>query len=142
MVQLIPAKEFDLSAARQESSRLGQGYEYTVMEGTPYVMRRRLLLGPGFIPCTPPPFGALLAIDLPTGQRLWDVPLGTPPCRRGPDTAIDLGMPNLGGPIVTAGGLVFIAATLDRMFHAFDIDTGRNCGARRFRPAGGDADDV
>ncbi len=79
MVQLIPAKGFDLSAARQESSRLGQGYEYTLMEGTPYVMRRRLLLGPGFIPCSPPPFGALVAISLRTGARLWDVPLGTPP---------------------------------------------------------------
>ena len=47
MVQLIPAKGFDLSAARQESSRLGQGYEYTMMEGTPYIMRRRHPARPG-----------------------------------------------------------------------------------------------
>ncbi len=79
MVQLIPAKGFDLAAARQQSSRLGEGYEYTLMEGTPYVMRRRLLIGPDRAPCTPPPFGALVAISLRTGGKLWEVPLGTPP---------------------------------------------------------------
>ncbi len=139
MVQLIPAKGFDLSAARQESSRLGQGYEYTLMEGTPYVMRRRLLLGPGLIPCSPPPFGALVAISLRTGQRLWDVPLGTPPMPAGaPQPPVNLGMPNLGGPIMTAGRLIFIAATLDRMFRAFDIDTGKELWSAPL-PAGGRA---
>jgi len=139
MVQLIPAKGFDLAAARQESSRLGQGYEYTVMEGTPYVMRRRILLGPGQVPCTPPPFGALVAVSLRTGQRLWEVPLGTPPVPPGAAAPpANLGMPNLGGPIVTAGRLVFIAATLDRMFRAFDIDTGKELWAAPL-PAGGRA---
>jgi quinoprotein glucose dehydrogenase len=139
MVQLIPAKDFDLSAARRESDRLGEGYEYGQMEGTPYVMRRRLLVGPGFIPCTPPPFGALVAVSLRTGLRLWEVPLGTP--QLPPGAAVppaNLGMPNLGGPIVTAGRLVFIAATLDRMFRAFDIDTGKELW-RAPLPAGGRA---
>jgi quinoprotein glucose dehydrogenase len=139
MVQLIPAKGFDLAAARQESSRLGQGYEYTVMEGTPYVMRRRLLLGPGQAPCTPPPFGALVAISLRTGAKLWDVPLGTPPMPPGvPPMPMNLGMPNLGGPIVTAGRLVFIAATLDRTFRAFDLDSGKELWSTAL-PAGGRA---
>ncbi len=139
VVQLIPAKGIDLAAARQESSRLGQGYEYTLMEGTPYVMRRRLLLGPGQVPCTPPPFGALVAISLRTGQRLWEVPLGTPPLPPGaPAPPMNLGMPNLGGPIITAGRLVFIAATLDRMFRAFDIDTGKELWSAPL-PAGGRA---
>jgi quinoprotein glucose dehydrogenase len=139
VVQLIPAKGFDLAAARQESSRLGQGYEYTVMEGTPYVMRRRLLLGPGQVPCTPPPFGALVAISLRTGTKLWDVPLGAPPLPPGaPVPPVILGMPNLGGPIVTAGKLVFIAATLDRTFRAFDIDTGKELWKTPL-PAGGRA---
>ena len=139
VVQLIPAKGFDLAAARQESSRLGQGYEYTMMEGTPYIMRRRLLLGPGQVPCTPPPFGALVAINLRTGGKLWDVPLGTPPLPPGaPAPPMDLGMPNLGGPIVTAGRLVFIAATLDRTFRAFDLDSGKELWKTPL-PAGGRA---
>jgi quinoprotein glucose dehydrogenase len=110
LVQLLPARELDLVAARQESSRLKLGYEYTPMEGTPYVMRRRLLLGPGGVPCTPPPFGALVAINLKTGERQWETPLDTP---------------NLGGPIATAGRVVFMAGTIDRMIRAFDLDTGK-----------------
>jgi quinoprotein glucose dehydrogenase len=139
VVQLIPAKGFDLTAARQESSRLGLGYEYTVMEETPYIMRRRLLLGPGQVPCTPPPFGALVAISMRTGERVWEVPLGNPPMPPGaPAPPANLGMPNLGGPIVTAGRLVFIAATLDRMFRAFDVETGKELWSAPL-PAGGRA---
>ena len=139
MVQLIPVKGFDLAAARLESSRLGQGYEYTVMEGTPYIMRRRLLLGPGQVPCSPPPFGALVAISLRTGAKLWDVPLGTPPMPPGASAPpVNLGMPNLGGPIITAGRVVFIAATLDRTFRAFDLDTGKELWKAAL-PAGGRA---
>jgi quinoprotein glucose dehydrogenase len=123
MVQLIPAKNFDLTAARQESNRLGLGYEYTVMEGTPYVMRRRLLIGPDRVPCTPPPFGALVAVNLRTGGRFWEAPLDTP---------------NLGGPIATAGRLVFMAGTLDRMMRGFDLDTGKELWKAPI-PAGGRA---
>lgn len=123
VVQLIPSKGFDLAAARKESSRLGEGYEYTQMEGTPYIMRRRLLLGPGQVPCTPPPFAALVAISLRTGLRLWESPLE---------------MPNLGGPIITAGRVIFMAATLDRAFRAFDLDTGKELWKTQL-PAGGRA---
>ena len=95
------------------------------MEGSLHP-RRRLLLGPGQIPCSPPPFGALVAVSLRTGQRLWQVPLGAPPLPPEiPKPLTDLGMPNLGGPIATAGRLVFIAATLDRRFRAFDLDSGK-----------------
>jgi quinoprotein glucose dehydrogenase len=90
-------------------------------------MSRRMLLSPSRMPCTPPPFGTLVAISLKSGSRLWEVPLGTIAALTG-DTERALpewGSPNLGGPIVTAGGLVFIGAALDRSLHAFDIETGR-----------------
>jgi quinoprotein glucose dehydrogenase len=125
MVQLIAAEGFDQTAAQRESNRLNLGFEYTRMLGTPYVMRRRLLLGPGGLPCTPPPFGALVAVSLRTGGHLWNVPLGTLPTREGVSPPAHWGSPNLGGPIVTAGGLVFIGATLDRALRAFDVETGR-----------------
>ncbi|HJU73127.1 MAG TPA: pyrroloquinoline quinone-dependent dehydrogenase [Gemmatimonadaceae bacterium] len=126
MVQLIPAQGFDRAAAQRESDRAGAGYQYTFMGGTPYVMRRRILIGPSGLPCSPPPFGSLVAINLRTGQRLWDVPLGAPPAREGaPAPPAAWGSPNLGGPIVTASGLVFVAATLDRAIHAHDIDSGK-----------------
>ena len=77
MVQLIPREGFDLAATRSQEQRLGDDYEYNFMRGTPYVMRRRLLLAPSRVPCTPPPFGSLVAIDLRSGGRKWDVPLGS-----------------------------------------------------------------
>ena len=74
-------------------------------------------------PCQQPPWGHLTAIDLNTGAFRWRVVLGEYDelTKRGiPPT----GASNLGGPMVTAGGLVFIAATNDRRFRAFDKDTG------------------
>jgi quinoprotein glucose dehydrogenase len=127
MVQLFPREGFDLAQTRKQEQRLGDDYEYNFMRGTPYIMRRRLLLSPSRLPCTPPPFGALVAIDLKTGLRKWEVPLGSMSRLFGADVAAknpDWGSVNLGGPIVTAGGLVFIGAALDSRLHAYDVDTG------------------
>ena len=126
MVQLIPVDQMDTAQARQNASRLGD--EYTRMHGTPYVMRRRILTAETGLPCSPPPWGALVAIDLATGKRKWDVPLGDVSnldARLKPLFPAPSGLPNLGGPIVTAGGVVFIGATFDRFIRAFDIETGR-----------------
>jgi quinoprotein glucose dehydrogenase len=140
VITLIPRTQF-------ESNRdmvMGQeriGTEYAMMRGTPYVLKRELFLGPSNAPCTAPPFGSLVAINLRTRQIQWSVPLGTseglekigikaPPDIRG---AI-----NLGGPITTAGGLVFIGATLDRYFRAFDASNGRELWKTAL-PAGGKA---
>ena len=127
MVQLMPREGFDLERVRAAEQRLGDDYEYNFMRGTPYIMRRRMLLAPSRMPCTPPPFGTLVAISLKTGGRLWEVPLGSIAALAGDkERALpEWGSPNLGGPIVTAGGLVFIGAALDRSLHAYDVETGR-----------------
>jgi quinoprotein glucose dehydrogenase len=130
MVQLIPRDGFDLQRARsEEQTRLGDDFEYNMMRGTPYVIRRRLLLAPSRLPCTPPPFGALVAIDLTTGRRKWEVPLGSMASVLTPDVAPqtkpDWGSVNLGGATASASGVVFIGAALDRRLHAYDIETGR-----------------
>jgi len=134
-VQLIPRDEYQ--RRRTEPGYRLAGSQYTDMRGTPYVMRRELLLGPSGAPCSPPPFGALVAVDLATGARKWEVPLGwfAPDA---PPEARAWGSPNLGGAIVTAGGLVFIAATLDQRLRAFDIETGAELWSARL-PAGGKA---
>ena len=129
VVQLIPREGFDFQKTRAAEQRLGEEYEYNFMRGTPYIMRRRMLLSPSKLPCTPPPFGTLVAVDLKTGGRLWEVPLGSmaplmPAELRG-QIQPEWGSPNLGGPIITAGGVVFIGASLDRRLHAFDIENGR-----------------
>jgi quinoprotein glucose dehydrogenase len=76
------------------------------------------------LPCQKPPWGHLTAIDLDTGEFRWRVTLGVV------DRLLEKGIPptgtsNLGGSIVTAGGLVFIGATDDSRFRAFDKDTGK-----------------
>ena len=75
-------------------------------------------------PCQKPPWGHLTAIDLNKGEFRWRVTLGVI------DELLKRGVPptgtsNLGGTIVTAGGLVFIGATNDSRFRAFDKDTGK-----------------
>ena len=74
-------------------------------------------------PCQQPPWGTLGAVDLNRGEIVWQVPLGIVEelAARG---LTKTGSQNLGGAIVTAGGLVFIAATPDRRFRAFDAKTG------------------
>jgi len=105
--------------------------------GTPYAMTVGYLLSPLGAPCNPPPWGGLSAVDLASGTIKWDVPLGS----IDRETPIplpfewNLGTPNSGGPIVTAGGLVFIAATMDQRFRAFDVETGEILWKHRM-PAG------
>jgi quinoprotein glucose dehydrogenase len=76
------------------------------------------------VPCSAPPFGELLAIDVDNAQVTWRVPLGVfddLKARGFPET----GTPNIGGTIATTTGLVFIAASIDRRFRAFDADSGK-----------------
>jgi quinoprotein glucose dehydrogenase len=125
MVQLIPLGQTNEAEMRENSSRLGD--QYTRMHGTPYILRRRFLRAPSGAPCTPPPWGALVAIDLSTGAKRWDVPLGDPATLRPELAAVSktpLGLPNLGGAIVTASGVTFVAATFDHYLRAFDTATG------------------
>ncbi len=122
LVQLIPRDE--VAEVRRES----EGFEIGAQRTAPYAMRRRTVLSPGSLPCNAPPWGTLAAVDLASGDLRWEIPLGVPPTWHplGPelDEAGVVGMPNGGGPIITAGGLVFIGATIDDHFRAFDVETG------------------
>lgn len=110
---------------------------YTAQAGTPYALSREILLSPLGLPCSPPPWGMLTAVDMTTGTIKWQVKLGTTR-DVAPWPWFELGMPNFGGPIATASGLVFIAATTDNYLRAFDADSGRELWKGRL-PAGGQA---
>ena len=135
VVALVPRDALD----SMRSSGAYPESDFAKQAGTPYAMRRELLASPLGVPCTAPPWGTLAAVDLRRNTIRWQVMLGSTrdmtPWFVPPRT---IGMPNMGGPIVTAGGLVFIAATTDNFLRAFDIQTGRELWKGRL-PAGGQA---
>ena len=73
-------------------------------------------------PCQKPPWGELMAVDVAAGDIVWRVPLGI--TEQLPESRSRTGRPNTGGPIATAGGLIFIGASNDSRFRAFDAETG------------------
>jgi quinoprotein glucose dehydrogenase len=75
-------------------------------------------------PCNAPPWGELTAVSTTTGDVVWRTPLGAYPELEAKGFR-NYGTPNVGGSVATAGGLLFIAATMDRKFRAFDSGTGK-----------------
>jgi quinoprotein glucose dehydrogenase len=101
------------------------GWEYNRMRGAPYGMMRRAFFSPAGLPCVAPPWGMLSAVDLVSGRIAWQVPLGSIAEFTKGDPNTPPGSINTGGAIVTAGGLVFVAGTVDKRIHAFDVENGR-----------------
>ncbi len=116
IIRLIPREEV------AEYRKSHPAWEMSPQLGTPFAMSRIFPRSPSGLPCNAPPFGTLSAIDAGTGKLRWQVPLGVMPF---PGARPEWGSINLGGPVITAGGLVFIGATLDAAIRAFDIDTGK-----------------
>jgi quinoprotein glucose dehydrogenase len=92
--------------------------------------------------CKEPPYGGIRAIDLKTGRQIWDRPLGTAR-KNGPfgipsGLNMEIGTPNNGGAVVTASGLIFIAAATDDLIRAIDLKTGKTVWSAHL-PGGGQA---
>jgi quinoprotein glucose dehydrogenase len=116
----------DQVEVERKAGRLSADFEYATQRGTPYALARRFLLGPkARLPCTPPPWGTLAAVRASTGEIAWQVPLGQFPGSELVPEAAQWGSVALGGPIVTAGGVVFTAGTLEPAMYGFDVQSGK-----------------
>jgi quinoprotein glucose dehydrogenase len=131
LVKLIPRAEYDDARKNASDSDRLHG-EFARQAGAPYGMFRTPLLAPSGLPCNAPPWGTVAAVDLYSGEKVWDVPLGSwiP--------GMNTGTITLGGPMVSAGGLVFTAAAMDNYLRAFDSETGKELWKFEL-PAGGQA---
>ena len=121
-VTAVPRAERD--AYEQRLKQGGMFIGFHPQKGLPYLVGHSLLLSPLYAPCTPPPWGSLVGIDLAREKVAWEVPLGNTRRRAPWPIWLDWGTPHMGGPLVTASGLTFIAATGDDRFRAFDTATG------------------
>jgi quinoprotein glucose dehydrogenase len=119
-VRLIPREKF--VADRQEARRIQLDAEFAAQAGTPYGMARSLLQSPKGNPCVPPPWSKTVAVDLNAGSIRWETGAGATPM--------------MGGPILTAGGLVFLAGGMDRKIRALDAASGKELWSD-ILPAGG-----
>lgn len=130
LITLFPAEEYE------GTKEVFHDQEVSPQAGAAYGMKREILLSPLEMPCNPPPWGMLTAVDLVSGEIVWESTLGTTE-----DIApitLDWGTPNLGGPLMTKTGLVFIGAAMDDYLRAFETETGKEIWKARL-PAGGQA---
>lgn len=118
--QLIPRSEADRAGLKPLGSG-ATGLDVAAsasQHGTPYAVKRNAFMSPLQMPCQAPPFGYISAVDLVTGKLVWSRPLGD-------QMGMTMGTPIIGGSMTTRAGLVFIGGTIDKMFRALDLRTGK-----------------
>jgi quinoprotein glucose dehydrogenase len=125
IIRMIPRDSIDLVERAEPSVLRAETGRQT---GTPYIMKRDYLLKGdmrGFIMQVKPPWGTLVAVDLRSGEKKWEVPLGYMMDPAKYPGAENWGSINFGGAIVTGGNLIFVAGSIDGHFRAFDRRTGK-----------------
>jgi quinoprotein glucose dehydrogenase len=132
VAKLIPSENLKYAASS------GEDGDYQPQTGSPYGMYRRFLQASSDLPCSPPPWGMLSAVDMKQGTIRWQVPLGSMQFFGQDHGPIPPGSIGLGGPIATASGLVFIAGTFDPYIRSFDVETGKELWKAQL-PASGNA---
>jgi len=106
--------------------------------GAPFAVKLAAFTSRLGIPCQAPPWGYVAGIDLASGRVAWQHRNGTVRDLAPVPLPFRMGVPNLGGPLLTAGGLAFLSGTLDYYVRAYDVSNGRELWRSRL-PAGGQA---
>lgn len=134
-LRMIPRAEFDRRAA---SGPGGVDYGDGPNIGLPYAVGIMPFLASSGLPCQAPPWGRVAGIDLRTGKTAWLRPNGTVRDLAPLPLPFAMGVPTLGGPIATAGGVAFMSGSLDYFLRAYDMTSGKQLWRSRL-PAGGQA---
>ena len=152
--RLIPREptspRYDPSVGPKESPNADQGPAggsdfkgsdtkgYNPNYGAPFAVALNPFLSPLGLPCQSPPWGYVAGLDLTTGKVVWQHRNGTTRDQTPVPLPFKMGVPSLGGPIVTAGGVAFMGSALDYYLRAYDVTTGDVLWRGRL-PAGGQA---
>ena len=130
--RLVPAADIPPPGERVKGSEQGLNRN----DGAPYGVFLGPFLGPLGIPCSAPPWGFVAGADLRTGEIVYRHKNGTVRDMTPLPLPFELGVPGIGGPIITAGGVTFLAAAVDDYLRAYDLTTGEKLWQARL-PAGG-----
>ena len=133
-IMVVPSNRVPMVITLIPAEKTGEAVESSVNEsllsmtfpvaGSDYHYRVEPLFSPLGAPCSEPPWAALTAVDLARREIVWEIPLGDAGKMMSLPFSLELGTPGAGGPLVTAGGLVFIGYTLDDTFRAIDLGSG------------------
>jgi quinoprotein glucose dehydrogenase len=129
--QLIPRDEVP-PRGTEKASEMGINRN----EGAPYAVNMGPFLSPVGVPCQAPPWGYVAGADLRTGEVVYKHKNGTVEDMTPLPLPFELGVPGIGGPIITKGGVAFLGAAVDNYFRAYDVTTGKQLWEARL-PAGG-----
>ncbi|QCP85674.1 glucose/quinate/shikimate family membrane-bound PQQ-dependent dehydrogenase [Cereibacter sphaeroides] len=131
-VELVPAEDIPPPGANETASEQGLNRN----EGAPYGVIMGPFLGPLGVPCSAPPWGYVAGADLRTGDIAYMHRNGTVRDMTPLPLPLKVGVPGIGGPIVTRGGVAFLGAAVDDYLRAYDVTTGEQLWQARL-PAGG-----
>ncbi|QNT78375.1 glucose/quinate/shikimate family membrane-bound PQQ-dependent dehydrogenase [Entomobacter blattae] len=134
--RLIPRGPGNPSEPPKDAKGAGMENGLQPMYGTPYAVTLNAFLSPLGIPCKKPAWGYMAGIDLKTHKIMWMHRNGTIRDVAPLPIPFKLGVPSLGGPLVTAGGVAFLTSTMDYYIRAYDVTTGKVLWEDRL-PAGG-----
>jgi quinoprotein glucose dehydrogenase len=132
IVKLIPREDDTTSYVSEGEPGFNENF------GAPFAAMMRPFWSPIGLPCQAPPWGFVAAADRNTGEVIWKRRNGTVRDLSPLPLPFEMGVPAIGGPIVTAGGVAFHSGTLDYFVRAFDVSNGRELWRDRL-PAGGQA---
>jgi len=130
--RLIPREDDETTYVSDKEPFLNENF------GSPFAVELEAFVSPIGLPCTAPPWGYVAGADLRTGKTHWLRKNGTVRDRSPIPLPFKMGVPSLGGPMVTASGVAFLSGTLDYYLRAYDVSTGRELWKARL-PAGGQA---